>query len=205
MSKYDSSITLAENIQKVVASHIQAAKKSWNVPGASSDYYQEKKDLVQAVTDAVMQNLETRHETPVNVLQLVGQDIIDGIDTVIHVEKKQLQAILDQEKSKGNSEHVIAQFRDQDLSDHITEAVWGNCKDAIAKEDLRLAMVEQMKKDIAPVGGVVYGEYTDDRDRLVNYVVDQAMKKLPADLSAEVIFKNRVRILGLCHQGILLL
>lgn len=57
-------------------------------------------------------------------------------------------------------------------------------------------MVEQMKKDIAPICGMVYGEYTEDRDRLVNYVVDQAMKKLPDDLPAEVIFKNKTSILG---------
>lgn len=75
------------------------------------------------------------------------------------------------------------------------ESVWSDCKDVVAKADLRLAMIEQMTKEL-PLISYVYGEYTKDKDKIVKDIVDQAMLSLPKELSAEMILKNRDSILS---------
>lgn len=112
MTQYGTSVTLADNIKKAVASHIQAAKKSWSAPGASSEYYKEKDELVQGVTDAVVQGLKVRYGISEKTLQFVGQHVIDAVSAVVYDNVKELQGILEQEKSKGNPRHVADQFND---------------------------------------------------------------------------------------------
>lgn len=87
MSQYDTSITLAENIKKTVAAHLQAVRNPFELTG---EYHREKNALIQVITDSVVRSLEARHNVSKDVLKLAGEHVVEGVDKVIGENKQVL-------------------------------------------------------------------------------------------------------------------
>ncbi|MBP9791703.1 MAG: hypothetical protein KBC27_00630 [Rickettsiales bacterium] len=180
-------------LKAIVSDNIQAIQKKgvwgYSVPLVHSGQYDtEQKVAVDQITVSLMDEFSTKGISE-SALERHRDKILNAVYDAVLKKNGNVQEVLSAPESLGNPEHVRSRLDELGIGKAVADSVWKECKEELAREALREAMLAQIKERIPPEASS-YKIYTEYRDKLVEHIVDKAMENLPKDLTAEQIKKN---------------
>lgn len=182
-----------ETVVNVVSDNIHAVRKEgawgYSVPLLhSGQYHKEQKAAVDTIVDGVIRELEEKGISEAS-LEKHKINIIKAVHAAVLSKQEQIQAILAVKESLGAPGFVRDQITELKIDKDVALHVWQECKLDLVKESMREKMIAQMKERIAPEASS-YKTYSQYRDKLIEYIVDTAIEKLPKQLTADQILAH---------------